>query len=147
MKNLKALEKIYKANKQYLPFESHYEDNGKLTAQECYIVEPKQDRCLVCVRIQTFKNLYDYQYGHTPYLQYDQEYNEFVVTIPKFCYLTKELIANALWAVKKELDGLFFNIQLDGENYNQYVTSGIKWYKHDREDLKLNKELNEKISS
>ena len=140
MLNVKRIEQLYHENNQYLPFESHYEDDGKLTEQMCCIVDPKKNKCLICVRIQTLKNLYDYKWGYTPQFYFDKEYNEFVITLPKFGFLTREDIANSLWKVKDKIDGLFFNIQLNGENYNQYVTTRIKTYDGCREDLKQMKE-------
>ena len=47
----KKLEKVYKENGQYLPFESHYLDEGKLTEQEICIIDQKKNKCILCTRI------------------------------------------------------------------------------------------------
>ena len=78
MLNVKRIEQLYHENNQYLPFESHYEDDGKLTEQMCCIVDPKKNKCLICVRIQTLKNLYDYKWGYTPQFYFDKEYNSLI---------------------------------------------------------------------
>ena len=133
------LDKIYFAGGQYLLFESHYVDEGKLTSQQCCVIDKKKNRCVLCVVIRTFSDIYDYQWGHTPYFYEDSANHEVIITIPKFGFLTKVDIANALKYTVRKLGLLVFNIKLDGENQGAYATYHRKLYQEYREDLKLEK--------
>lgn len=143
----KKLSKYYWENKQHINFQSHYEDIFNSVDTECCVIDPRKNRCILCTRIQTFSNLDLWKLGNQPYYIYDPDYNEVTITIQRFGNLTQEDVANALYYITKQFKGvsyLFFNIQLDGENYNKYVTKSYPIYCFDPESLRRIQEANKK---
>jgi hypothetical protein len=137
---IEKIRKHYWKNNQWLNFTSHYDD-GKLTEQEVCLIDEKKNKCLICVRIRTFKDLYYDELGYHPYLMYNKEYNEFTITVPTFTYLTKTNIANALRTIIKGLHGLFFNIKLNGENITEFETRTNPKFRMSSGELRYFKEF------
>jgi len=103
----------YFKHDQWLNLTSQYVDEGKLYDQTVCLIDEKKNKCIFCVTIQTYSNL-DSGWEHAPYLLYNPEYNEFMMTVHKFGYLTKEDINKAIrFLIRNEL-WLCFNIKIDG---------------------------------
>jgi hypothetical protein len=134
------VEKYYFKNNQWLNFETLYEDDGKLTIQEVCLVDKEKDKCIICILVRTYKDLYPSELGFQPYLKFDPEYHEYTITIPTFTYLTKEDIANALHYLERENVWLCFNIKLDGENIQNFLTRKNNNYTLDNDTLSKDRE-------
>jgi len=108
----KVREHYFKHN-QWLELESHYEPDTKQTEQMICLIDKKKNECVFCVTIQNFSNL-ESGWEHTPYLIFNPRYNEFMVTVPKFGYLTQEEINKAIKFIIRENIWLVFNVKIDG---------------------------------
>jgi hypothetical protein len=103
----------YFKHDQWLELESHYESDPKQTEQQVCLIDETKNECIFCVVIQTFSNL-ESGWEHTPYLIYNPRYDEFMVTVPKFGYLTQEEINKAIKFIIRENVWLVFNVKIDG---------------------------------
>jgi hypothetical protein len=116
------IRKYYFNNNQFLNLSTLYEDDGKLTSQRVCLTEKGATHCIFCVEIRTYSDLYASELGHKPYLIFSPEYHQFEITIPKFGYLTKEDIANAIHYIVRENVWIVFNIKIDKENIQPFIT-------------------------
>jgi hypothetical protein len=103
----------YFNNDQWLDLESLYEDDGKSNDQQICLIDKKKDTCIFCVELRTF-NYLDSGWGHQPYILFEPDYNTFIVTIPKFSYLTKQDIDKAIKHIVRENFFTCLNIKIDG---------------------------------
>ena len=109
----KKVRDYYFKHDQWLELESMYEDDGKLTSQNVCLIEKGANHCIFCVIIQTFSNL-ESGWEHSPYLIYNPNHREFLITIPKFGYLTHEEINKAIKFIIRENIWIIFNVKIDG---------------------------------
>jgi hypothetical protein len=121
----KKVKDDYFKHNQILYLESMYIDDGELTEQ--FMCLTKKNKCVFCIKIQSFKNL-ETEWAWTPYYIFDPEYTTFTITLPHFNYLSKEDICNAIHYVVRENYWPLFNIYLDGDNINEFVTKRRRVY-------------------
>jgi hypothetical protein len=111
---------LYFKNNQWLNLETTYEDDGKLTEQTICLIKPGANHCTFCIYLRTFSDM-ESGWESKPYLIYEPEYRTFVVTVPKFGYITPEDIKKAIKYILRENVWLIFNIKLDGKNLETVI--------------------------
>jgi hypothetical protein len=121
----KKVKADYFKHNHILYLESVHIDDGELTEQFACLTE--KNRCIFCIHIRSFKDL-ETEWAWTPYYIFDPKYKTFQITVPHFNYLTKEDICNAIHYVVRENLWPIFNIYLDGDNINEFVTKRRKIY-------------------
>jgi hypothetical protein len=105
----------YFNNDQWLNFESLYEDDRKSNDQSVCLIDKIKEKCIFCVELRTF-NYLDVGWEHQPYILFEPDYNTFIVTVPKFAYLTKQDIDKAIKQIVRENFFTCLNIKIDGNH-------------------------------
>jgi hypothetical protein len=109
------VKRIYFENDQVLNLEALYYDDERSFEQWICLIEENSKHCTFHIQIRTFGALEFGEAGSKPYLMYEPDYNTFLITIPKFGFLTDKDIEKAVRFVLREYFWYCLNFKIKKE--------------------------------